>query len=185
MLLTLACSWMPPAPSPCPVIRPTPSIRAASNAAGAVAARRGRTPSCVLATTVMSAPRRTGWVGVDAGVRRVRRHGGVVAPRVLLEVPAVDDVPVDVEPRVLGVAPLELVRADDAARAQALDLQRLPDQYVLVVGAGRQHQQAAGGRAVDRVLERWVVPSPAVAAARSRPAGCTVRRCRPCPARAW
>ena len=60
------------------------------------------------------------------------------------------------EPRVFRVAALELVRADDAAGPTALDLQRLPHEHVLVVGACRQHQQAACGCGVDRVLERVV-----------------------------
>ena len=95
----------------------------------------------------------------EVGAAQDRRHAAASTPAygacaddgrvegrgVLLEEPAVDDRAVDVEPRVLRVAALELVRADDAAGAEALDLQRLPHEHVLVVDARRQHQQAAGG----------------------------------------
>src|SRR5262249_62271695 len=60
----------------------------------------------------------------------------------------------DVEPWVLGGTRVELVGPDEATRAEALNLQRLPQQDVLVVHAGRQHDQAAGRGPVDRVLER-------------------------------
>src|SRR6185369_7717308 len=84
---------------------------------------------------------------------RMSGHRGVERREVLLEEPAVDDAALDVEPRVLGIAALEFVRTDDAAWAETLNLQWLPDEDVLVVGARRQHQQAAGRRAIDRVLK--------------------------------
>ena len=59
----------------------------------------------------------------------------------------------DVEARVLGIAALQLVGADDAAGAEALQLERLPHQHVLVVGAGREHDQAARSGAIDRGLD--------------------------------
>ncbi len=58
---------------------------------------------------------------VRQNVRRMRRHRGVEGGGVLLEEAAVDDRARDIEARVLGVAPLELVGADDAAGAEALD----------------------------------------------------------------
>src|SRR5262249_12648807 len=66
------------------------------------------------------------------GVWRVRGHGGVVGRGVLREEAAVDHRAGDVEPRVLGRARIELVGPDEAAGAETLNLQRLPQQDVLV-----------------------------------------------------
>ena len=79
--------------------------------------------------------------------------------RVLLEEAAIDLRAGDVEPWVLRGTRIELVGPDEATRTEALDLQRLPQQDVLVVHAGRQHDQAAGCGRVDRVLQRVRVGS--------------------------
>jgi hypothetical protein len=87
-------------------------------------------------------------------VRRVCCDRRIEAGEVLLEEAAINDAALDVEPWILRIAPLEFVRTDDAAWAQTLDLQWLPDKNVLVLCAGRQHQQAARRRGIDRVLKR-------------------------------
>src|SRR5215813_5290971 len=126
---------------------------AAGGRGGHVVRRDGLGDGCDVGATHDRRERRVG------DVRRVRGHGGVVGCGVLREEAAVDLRADDVEPWVLGGTRIELVGPDEATRTQTLDLQRLPQQDVLVVDTRRQDDQAARCGPVVRVLQRVRVGS--------------------------
>ncbi len=81
----------------------------------------------VLATTVTSAPRSTGWVASMPASALSGGNLGVVSGGVLLEVAAVNHRAGYVEARVFRIARAKFVRRDDTAGAKALQFDRLPD----------------------------------------------------------